>query len=275
MVEMVDDSDNAKEHTEVSIGTSKTLHGAISGSGSTYQEAMLGLASGVVFGAVSPLVGHPFDTVKTRMQAELQYHNVGATEIVRNIYRKEGIFGFYRGFIPPLVGSMAFRGILFSAYSGTYAACEHVPILHQEIPCTGGLRPSVLLAAMAASIARASIESPFEFVKVRYMVGKGAMQDGIHEGSQGLNFSQTATRAARTFLSSPISSVSHFYHGFGATLLRTGGLLGSFFVMVRRIKNFNPTKGKLQVDVQLNFSLRFARSTTLSAMRLNSLILPS
>lgn len=137
----------------------------MSGSGSTYQEALLGLASGIVFGAVSPVVGHPFDSVKTRMQAELQYHNVGAVEIVRNIYRNEGIFGFYRGFVPPLVGSMAFRGILFSAYSGTYAACEHVPILHNEIPYTGGLRPSVLLGALAASISRASIESPFEFVK--------------------------------------------------------------------------------------------------------------
>lgn len=37
----------------------RTLHGAMSGSGSTYQEALIGLASGVVFGAVSPVVGHP------------------------------------------------------------------------------------------------------------------------------------------------------------------------------------------------------------------------
>ena len=148
------------------------MHGALSGSGSTLQEALLGLASGVVFGAVSPVVGHPFDTIKTRMQAELQYHNVGTFDVVRSVYQKEGLLGFYRGFIPPLMGSMAFRGILFSAYSGTYAACEHVPILHEEIPFTAGLRPSVLLGALAASISRAVIESPFEFVKVRYMVGK-------------------------------------------------------------------------------------------------------
>lgn len=102
----------------------------------------------------------------------------------------------------------------------------------KEIPFTGGLRPSVLLGAMAASVSRASIESPFEFVKVRYMVGKGAMEDGIHHGSQGLTFNESATKALRTFIRAPISSVSHFYLGFGATLLRTMGLLGSFFVMV-------------------------------------------
>lgn len=166
------------------------------------------------------------------MQAELKYHNVGTVEIVRNIYRNEGIFGFYRGFIPPLLGSMAFRGILFSAYSGTYAACEHVPVLNQEIPFTAGLRPSVLLGAIAASIARATIESPFEFVKVRSMVGKGAIQDGIHHGSQKLGMSQIAVKSLQFFLRSPGSSVAHFYHGFGATLARTMGLLGSFFVLV-------------------------------------------
>ena len=213
-------------------GKDRTLHGAMSGSGSTYQEALLGLASGIVFGAVSPIVGHPFDTVKTRMQAELKYHGVGTVEIVRNIYRNEGIFGFYRGFVPPLLGSMAFRGVLFSAYSGTYAACEHVPILHQEIPFTGGLRPSVLLGAVAASVSRAAIESPFDFVKVRYMVGKGAMEDGIHHANQGLSLNEKAMKSFKTFLRSPVSSVSHFYHGFGATLARTMGLLGSFFVMV-------------------------------------------
>lgn len=64
------------------------------------------------------------------------------------------------------------------------------------------------------------------------MVGKGAMSDGIHSGNQGLNLRQSAVKAVETFLRSPVSSISHFYHGFGATLARTTGLLGSFFVMV-------------------------------------------
>lgn len=124
----VDSSSSCSDDT--SGAKDRTLHGAISGSGSTSQEALLGLVSGMVFGAVSPVVGHPFDTVKTRMQAEMRCHTIGTADVVKTIYRNEGIFGFYRGFIPPLVGSMAFRGVLFSAYSGTYAACEHVPLLH-------------------------------------------------------------------------------------------------------------------------------------------------
>lgn len=111
----------------------------------------------------------------------------------------------------------------------------------KEIPYTGGLRPSVLLGATAATIARASIETPCEFVKVRYMVGKAAMQDGIHANTQGaLSLRQTAARSFQTFLRAPVSSVSHFYHGFTATLLRTWGLLGSFFVMVDYAVRYMP-----------------------------------
>ena len=39
------------------------LHGAIAGTGSSFQEAALGMLGGAVFGMVSPVVGHPFDLV--------------------------------------------------------------------------------------------------------------------------------------------------------------------------------------------------------------------
>lgn len=155
------------------------------------------------------------------MQAELQYHQTTVRETVRSIYRSEGIWGFYRGFWPPLIGSIAFRGVLFSAYSGTYAACSHVPLLHDPIPHTGGLRPSVLLGALAAAFARASIESPLDFLKVRFMTG----QKAHHSHNTVQDWIQQSTR-------SPLSTLSHLYHGFTPTLLRTIGLLGSFFVLV-------------------------------------------
>jgi solute carrier family 25 carnitine/acylcarnitine transporter 20/29 len=224
---------NEGETRAASTVPDKRLHGAIAGSGSTLTEALVGLASGVAYGAVSPLVGHPFDTVKTRMQAEARYQTMGTFQVVGSIFRSEGFVGFYRGFVPPLIGSMAFRGILFSAYSGTYAACEHVPMLHQEIPFTGGLRSSVLLGALAASVARASIESPFEFLKVRSMVGKSAMKASHDRGGKGTaTLSENLARNLRSFAKAPVSSVQHLYHGFGATLLRTMGLLGSFFIMI-------------------------------------------
>ena len=202
----------------------KHLHGAIAGSGSSLEEAFMGFLSGAVFGLVSPIVGHPLDCIKTKLQAEKIYQHSIFTQVVRNVWKTEGFRGFYRGFIPPLVGSVAYRGVLFSAYAGTYAACDHVPVLHEPIPCTGGLRSSVLIAAMAAAVARATIESPLDFIKVRQQIGKSAMGDsaGALKGKSVL----------QSLLSSPISNIRHLYSGYSVTLMRTMGLLGSFFVMV-------------------------------------------
>jgi solute carrier family 25 carnitine/acylcarnitine transporter 20/29 len=206
----------------------EALHdGSLAGTGSSLKEAFYGLAGGVLFGMVSPIVGHPLDTCKTRMQVEHAYRNSGFLETVRRVHKTEGIRGFYRGFIPPLFGSMAYRGVLFSAYSGTYSMCEGVPILHEPIPFTGGLRPSVLLGALAAAVARASIESPLDFIKVRYMIGKN-----IEDSSSTKGASSSVMSSARSFAASPVQSIAHLYHGFVPTLLRTIGLLGSFFVMV-------------------------------------------
>jgi solute carrier family 25 carnitine/acylcarnitine transporter 20/29 len=190
---------------------------------------------GMLFGLVSPSVGHPFDTVKTKMQAELAYQNLGVMDTVKRIYRLDGFFGFYRGFVPPLVGSVAYRGVQFSAYSGTYAACSQNEYLHSEIPYTGGLRISVLIGAMTAAAARATIESPLDFIKVRIQIGEQAFSDGaVKQTAKGASSSTSnnAMAVVRSFASSPISSVAHLYHGYLPTLFRSMGLLGSFFVMV-------------------------------------------
>lgn len=224
VVDTEKDSNNAKRIMQ---------KGAIAGEGSSFEEAMIGLASGIVFGLVSPTIGHPFDSIKTRMQADPMYHNASFRQTVYSIYKTDGIRGgFYRGFIPPLIGSMAFRGLQFSVYAGSYSAYEQycTPLLGTDpIPYTGGLRPSVLVGAFMASLARASIESPLDFIKVRKMVGQGAMHD---TAIQSNNNSISAINNIKEFGSSPLQSIRQLYRGFTPTLLRTFGLLGSFFVMV-------------------------------------------
>jgi hypothetical protein len=128
---------------ETSKPKPRRLQGAMAGSGSSLQEALYGLAGGIAFGFVSNCIGHSFDTVKTRMQVDAAYHNKTCSQTICQIYRSEGILhGFYGGFIPPLLGSMAFRGLLLSTYSGSYSACEKVAVLRDPIPYSGGLRPS-------------------------------------------------------------------------------------------------------------------------------------
>lgn len=95
---------------------------------------------GIVYGLTSPIVGHPLDTVKTKMIADKAYHNATFRETVLGTYRLEGLRGFYRGFVPPLVGSMIYRGAGLVPTVGHIRRARNFPLL-RDIPLTGGLKP--------------------------------------------------------------------------------------------------------------------------------------
>ena len=86
------------------------------------KDGALTMASGIFYGATSTLTGHPMDTIKTKMQAQKSHMALntakgpGYLETVNKIWMKEGLIGFYRGCIPPLFGSVFFRGLQFSVY---------------------------------------------------------------------------------------------------------------------------------------------------------------
>jgi hypothetical protein len=54
------------------LGTAHTK-GQLVGNQNASIEAVMGLLSGMAYGLVNPLVGHPFNLVQTRMQADAAY----------------------------------------------------------------------------------------------------------------------------------------------------------------------------------------------------------
>ena len=182
-------------------------------SGGTLMEAAIGMASGMAFGLVTPIVGHPFDTVKTKMQGEARHRTRPVFAVVRHTWRAEGVRGFYRGLIPPLIGSTFYRGISFSAYSGAYAACDG-SVLAEAIPGSGGLRGSVLVGGFCSAAARSVIETPLELIKVRRQTGQG----------------WRVGAAARDLVST--RQLHELYKGSGPTFFRTWVMVSSFFVFV-------------------------------------------
>jgi hypothetical protein len=50
--------------------------GALMGAGSGLREGLFGFGCGVLYGMTSPLIGHPFDTVKTKMQAQARHPSI-------------------------------------------------------------------------------------------------------------------------------------------------------------------------------------------------------
>jgi len=62
------------------------------------------------------LVGQPFDTVKVRLQSSNLYN--GTADAARRIAKDEGLKGFYKGTLTPLIGVGACVSIQFGVFEG-------------------------------------------------------------------------------------------------------------------------------------------------------------
>jgi solute carrier family 25 carnitine/acylcarnitine transporter 20/29 len=94
------------------------------------------------------------------MQIEAGYANQNAFTIARKMYAEEGFRSFFRGCIPPLWGSMVYRGIMISTYEAGFtwldAHFDADSAVKKEVL---GLRPMVLGAAIFAAGCRSLFES--------------------------------------------------------------------------------------------------------------------
>lgn len=133
-------------------------------------EGILGFATGVVFGITSVVVGHPFDTIKTKMQAQQGFEDKNMRKSFAIVFKTEGIKGFYRGCIPPLMGSGFYRSIQFSAFEATYTLLDN-RVGRSQIPLTNGLETRVLAGGVMAGTCRALIETPLEYAKIKRQTG--------------------------------------------------------------------------------------------------------
>ena len=140
--------------------------------GSWYKEGALTAFTGFLYGGSNTIVGHPFDTIKTKMQAEAGHMSSKSRgpsykESIKMVYNTQGLGGFYKGWAPPFCGSVIYRSVQFSVYEMFYTKFENDEGMKREIPGTFGLTWRVLLGGMLASSSRAIIESPFEYAKVK------------------------------------------------------------------------------------------------------------
>ena len=82
-----------------------------------WKETSIAIGTGMLFGGWNTIIGHPFDTVKTKMQAETSHMGKkGYIDSVKMVYGQQGLGGFYRGWCPPFIGSVIFRSLQFTIY---------------------------------------------------------------------------------------------------------------------------------------------------------------
>ncbi|RAH40503.1 alpha-1,6 mannosyltransferase subunit [Aspergillus brunneoviolaceus CBS 621.78] len=140
-----------------------------------------GFVAGVFSGIAKLTVGHPFDTVKVRLQTSHDSHFRGPVDCVLQTVRKEGVSGLYKGATPPLVGWMVMDSVMLGSLTlYRRLLLENVfskPHIRAMTPFSGRQTdPTTLpsfghgIAGIMAGTTVSFIAAPVEHVKARLQI---------------------------------------------------------------------------------------------------------
>ncbi|EGV63644.1 carnitine transporter [Yamadazyma tenuis] len=122
-------------------------------------------ASGGFGGICAVLTGHPFDLVKVRLQTGVYDSTLKG---IKSTLVKEGLPGFYRGVVPPLIGVTPMFAVSFWGYD----------VGKRLISSATGLSPAqfqishISAAGFLSAIPTTLVAAPFERVKVMMQISK-------------------------------------------------------------------------------------------------------
>ena len=151
-----------------------------------------GFVAGVFSGIAKLTVGHPFDTIKVRLQTSEKKQFTGPVDCLLQTIRKEGVGGLYKGATPPLVGWMAmdsimlgsltlYRGLLQDKVFRNPAFRPNIPattLENEKLPSFGHG-----IAGIMAGTTVSFIAAPVEHVKARLQVQYAAIKsDRLYSG---------------------------------------------------------------------------------------------
>ncbi|KAK2568682.1 Mitochondrial basic amino acids transporter [Acropora cervicornis] len=115
-----------------------------------FMAGCLGGLSGIV-------VGHPFDTVKIRLQTQVTKRYAGTVNCFAQIVKQETVFGLYKGMLSPLAGVGVINAIIFGIQGNLLRILEP------------GL-PSQCIAGGIAGAVQSVVCCPLELAKTRAQV---------------------------------------------------------------------------------------------------------
>lgn len=173
-----------------------------------------GFMAGAFSGMAKCLVGHPFDTIKVRMQTCAPEQFKGPLDCLLQTVRNEGVGAVYKGVTPPLVGWLAMDSVMLGSLN-LYRkmlrdSVPHNAFLHREE--SGGVALRSVGHGIAGTMAGSTvclIATPVEHIKARLQVQYAANKaDRLYHGPVDCLkkiYSSHGTRG--------------LYHGFPATLV--------------------------------------------------------
>ncbi|XP_067422479.1 solute carrier family 25 member 48 [Emydura macquarii macquarii] len=172
--------------------------------------------AGWIGGAASVIVGHPLDTVKTRLQAGQGY---GSTlNCILTVYRNESVVGFFKGMSFPLASIAIYSSVTFGVFSNTqrlisqhrYGDSNHAPAFSD-----------LTVASMVAGVVSVGIGSPVDLIKIRLQMQTQPFIDAnisLKHRATGLPAYRGPIHCVSSILRQ--EGLAGIYRGAGAMLLR-------------------------------------------------------
>ncbi|KAI0562178.1 carnitine/acylcarnitine translocase [Gracilaria domingensis] len=137
------------------------------------------LFAGTIGGTAQICVGHPFDTVKVKLQSMKQPKPgqppmyTGAMDVVRKVVAREGVRGLFAGIQAPLPFVAVFNATLFAS-NGTMRRVLGKGRTEDQLSIA-----EIGLAGVGAGVAVSFVACPTELVKCRLQAQPGAFAGAI------------------------------------------------------------------------------------------------
>ncbi|XP_062325385.1 mitochondrial 2-oxodicarboxylate carrier isoform X1 [Osmerus eperlanus] len=205
---------------------------------SLVREASHQIIAGGSAGLVEICLMHPLDVVKTRFQIQRgtsephSYKNLG--DCFRTVFRNEGVYGFYKGILPPILAETPKRAVKFFTF-------EQYKKLLTFTPLSPGVALSV--AGLGSGLTEAVVVNPFEVVKVSLQANRDSFK------VQPSTFAQ-----ARHIINSGGLGLRGLNKGLTSTLGRHGVFNMIYFGFYFNVKDAIPASS----DPGLEFLRKFA-----------------
>ena len=135
-----------------------------------FNQFMSLLKEELIYGSIAGLgiciVGHPFDTLKTRKQV----FGGSYFKMISQMIIKEGPFSFYKGLLSPMSTMPLINSIVFSSYSISIAY-----IKKWEMTKDFSIDKQIMIGGSFAGFLSSFVTSPVELLKIKLQLQK----DGI------------------------------------------------------------------------------------------------
>ncbi|KAK9461111.1 YMC2 mitochondrial protein-like protein [Lipomyces oligophaga] len=132
----------------------------------TPHDPYVGFIAGIFSGITKLFVGHPFDTVKVRLQTSPPEQFKGPLDCLLQTTRKEGFRALYKGATPPLIGWMAMDSVqLGSLHNYRRLMKTYVFTEWEKLPPIGHAISGIFAGWTVSFVA-----APIEQVKARLQV---------------------------------------------------------------------------------------------------------